>query len=444
MRGHPFRRLGIAGAVALGVVTVFLNGLTLRHATRLNHDARALVVARLVTVGASLRRHAEGRHVPSPVEGERPDAPPDPALIREWLESDEATDIVALRLLGRPGQRLFEWERDPGRVPFAEDDWPDPGHRRRPFLEPSELRSRDGVRVFRGWMPFGPPDRPGRFPPVPEREPRGRIAIDLVPTAVLDLLAEGRLLVLGGAGATAALWAALGLLVVSDRRRRRLQDELEKRERLAEVGRMAAVLAHQIRNPLAAIKGHAQLALERTEEDAIRRGLDHVVTESARLEDLASRLLHYTRPLEPQRKDCALEGLFDEVRRARPDAARVETAVDATSIPADRQLLREALAALLDNALRAAGETGRVRLSAVNAGDDVVVAVDDAGPGIPEVRRAEVTRPFGTTRPDGAGLGLPLAARIAEAHGGRLHVEQSTLGGARVALILPRGRGDER
>lgn len=421
------RRLIIVGALALCVASLFLNGLTLRHAARLNHDAHALVVARLLSLGALLRRH---------VEADGPGMAPKADQLHEWLLSDEASEIAALRILGRPGHAVFAWERQPGYVPFPADAWPEHGQRRRPFLEPNELRARDGARVFRGWMPLGPPGPPG---PEGGPGPRGRVVVDLVPGAVLDLLHEGRLLVLGGVGVTAALWAALGLLIASERRRRRLQDELAAGERLAEVGRMAGVLAHQIRNPLAAIKGHAQLARERVDDAVVRRGLDHVVTESGRLEELATRLLRYVRPLQPQVARVDVAALFDELRRASPEAARADAVVSAPNVTADRVLLREALAALLDNALRAVAPEGRVRLVAETAEAEIVLAVDDDGPGIAAARRVEVVRPFGTGRPDGTGLGLPLAARIAEAHGGRLRIGESSLGGARVALVLPRG-----
>jgi len=437
MNAPPSRRLAVAGALALLVVSAFLNGLTLRHAARLQHDTRSLVRARLVTLGASLRRH---------VGPPGPGSVPEPRRLGEWLASDEADDVVALRIVGRPGQRLYDWEREPGRVPFPSDAWPTRGQKRHPFLEPNEVRARDGARVFRGWMPLGPPGRfddpappPGPDgPPGPHRGPPERIVVDLEPTAVLDLLAEGRLLVLGSAGVTAALWAAFALLLAAERRRWKLEAELASREQLAEVGRMAGVLAHQIRNPLAAIKGHAQLALERTDEGPVRRGLGHVVTESARLEDLATRLLQYTRPLEPQQAAFPVAELFDELRRARPEADRIELEVTEPRATADRVLLREALAALLDNALRAAGPGGRVRLSSHREGEHVRVAVDDDGPGLDDRLCAASPRPFATDRPDGTGLGLPLASRIAEAHGGRLELGRSSLGGARAVLSLPR------
>ena len=433
MKPHPTRRLALVGALALVLLSVLLNGLTLRHAARLRQDTRALVVARLVALGASLRRH---------VAPPTPGAPLDARPLHDWLDSDEAADVIALRILGRPGQRVFEWEREPGRVPFSDDAWPSRGQRRRPFLEPNELHARDGALVFRGWMPLGPPGRGAEPEPDggPHPGPGGRIVVDLVPEAVLDLLGEGRLLVLGGGGVTLSLWAAFALLLASQRRERRLQAELVARERLAEVGRMAGVLAHQIRNPLAAIKGHAQLALERTAEGPVRRGLDHVVTESTRLEDLATRLLQYVRPLEPQRGSVEVEGLLHDLRRARPEAERIEVAIDVPEVQADRVLLREALAALLDNALRATAGGGRVVLSSRPHGDLVALAVDDDGPGLPDERVADVLRPFATGRPDGTGLGLPLAARIAEAHGGRLEVGRSPLGGAHVAVLLPHGR----
>lgn len=311
------RSLIIVGALALLIVSVALNGLTLRHAARLEHDVHALVLARLLALGAALRRHVEPG-----ASGEGPDA----TRLREWLESDEASEVVSLRLLGRPGHVLFAWEREPGRVALTSDAWPARSHGRQPYLEPGEILARDGARVFRGWLPLGPAGPPG--PPGGESpRARGRAVVDLVPGAVLDLLAEGRLLVLGGVVVTVALWSALGLLMASARRGRRLQDELAARERLAEVGRMAGVLAHQIRNPLAAIKGHAQLALERVLGDDLRRGLGHVVSESARLEALAARLLRYVRPLEPNATEVALGPLFDELHRELPESARVETSV---------------------------------------------------------------------------------------------------------------------
>jgi signal transduction histidine kinase len=231
-------------------------------------------------------------------------------------------------------------------------------------------------------------------------------------------------------------------------RARRLEAEARRRETFAALGEMAAVLAHEIRNPLGAIRGHAQLAQKRLEDDPkAARSLETVVGETARLSRLVDGLLRYARPRPPKREPTAVGALVDRVvglmadRGGESDVAVAREGEGAgPTIAGDAEQLEQVLINLVLNAIEAQPEGGRVRLRAGTDGSEAVVEVDDSGPGIAEDARDSVFRPFVTTRAEGTGLGLAIARQIAEAHGGSLSLRPSALGGASFELRLPIGQ----
>jgi two-component system sensor histidine kinase PilS (NtrC family) len=242
---------------------------------------------------------------------------------------------------------------------------------------------------------------------------------------------------------------------------RRLQRDVARADRLATVGRFAAGLAHEIRNPLAAMIGCLELLsndlLEGGDQQSeSARMLDIVHREAQRLSSLVSEFLTYARPRPPEREPLRLDELVDEVSetaRAGVEDVAIEIVHDASvEAEVDPDQIRQVVWNLVINALSAAalddgaardepaGEAPReanVRVTVTGDADEAVLVVEDSGPGIPEEQRARVFEPFYTTRPDGTGLGLATCYQVVDAHGGIVLVGQSELGGARFEVRLP-------
>jgi two-component system sensor histidine kinase PilS (NtrC family) len=239
-----------------------------------------------------------------------------------------------------------------------------------------------------------------------------------------------------------------------------MEQELRRRERLAGVGELAASIAHEIRNPLAAISGSVELLRSGEGEDGARL-MDIVLREIGRLDALIRDFLQYARPAAPKLEAVPLGPLFDDVARvleaSLPPGARLEhEAEPGAAALADPTQLRQVIWNLLRNALDALEGGGVVRLSAARAprapqdgGADgrkrgvvegpgsVEIVVADTGRGIALGDFERIFDPFYTTKPDGTGLGLPTVHRIVESHGGALQVESRPGVGTQFRVRLP-------
>jgi len=232
--------------------------------------------------------------------------------------------------------------------------------------------------------------------------------------------------------------------------RARLKEATAQRHRdlrLTALGRMTASVAHEIRNPIAAMRLKAENALAAPparHADALAA----IVTQIDRLEGLVQSLLALVQPLNLQPRDVALgDWLRERLETARPAAGargvrlalRGDLSAEAGFDPVHAA---RAIDSLLDNAVRHAAEGGEVVLSATvdAARRRCTLAVEDDGPGVPEALRPQLFEPFATGRADGNGLGLALAREVALAHGGDLHYAPRHAGGgggARFILELP-------
>jgi two-component system sensor histidine kinase HydH len=202
---------------------------------------------------------------------------------------------------------------------------------------------------------------------------------------------------------------------------------------------MSAVLGHELRNPLAALKGHAQLLVERTPEGACRTGARTIVREAIRLEELAEHVLAFART-----------GTVDRIRT--DPAVVVRTAVEALGdvratvhLPADTPLwpldgvrLEQAVANLVRNALQSSPPDQPVEVTLAVDGDRLTIDVRDHGDGIALGEEERIFEPFHTTRTRGTGLGLTVSRRIVEGHGGTIRARNHPTGGAVFAIELPR------
>lgn len=230
----------------------------------------------------------------------------------------------------------------------------------------------------------------------------------------------------------------------ADEAQRRVEETRRRQESLARIGAMAAVVAHEVRNPLAGIKGVLQVVAQRLGPDSEeRRALREATLRLDGLQALTEELLLLSRHRPPELVPLSLLALARETSAVfRADRAlealEVEVRGDAGRVRGDPQQLRTVLLNLLRNASEASGGGGRVVVDVRDVGDAVELSVDDEGPGIPEELRQRVFEPFFTTRARGTGLGLAIVRGVVEAHGGDVAVETGPRGGACVRLSLPR------
>ncbi len=227
-----------------------------------------------------------------------------------------------------------------------------------------------------------------------------------------------------------------------------LSERLHAMDKLSAMGDMASGIAHELRNPMMAVKGFAELLAPRLPEGSDeRRWAGLIVEGSAESETILASMMSLASP-----EKLALDSVdAHELARAALRLARLgaerdgefrfelSSSVDCPSFAGDRIKLRQALRNLLANAIEAQPEGGRVHLSIMREGDEVVARVQDAGPGISHKLARRVFEPFFTTRAEGTGLGLALVQRIAVLHGGRVEISPlpSPLGGAEVRLHIP-------
>jgi signal transduction histidine kinase len=207
---------------------------------------------------------------------------------------------------------------------------------------------------------------------------------------------------------------------------------------------MAAVVAHEVRNPLAGIAGAVQIIGRRLPDDSPEREImDGILSRIDALNAKIEDLLSYSRPRAPRFQRLEPSELVHELLgflSTDPALAGVETIADLEddAVEADASLLRELLANVILNAAQALAGRGRITIRGRTRGDDYRIQVIDDGPGMPKEVRSRVLEPFYSTRHSGTGLGLAIADQIAVAHGGRLKIASSPRRGTKVTLTLPR------
>jgi len=225
--------------------------------------------------------------------------------------------------------------------------------------------------------------------------------------------------------------------------RKQAEEKLGQQAALARVGQMAAVVAHEVRNPLAGIKGAVQVLMSRRAPgDAELPVMRDIVGRIDSLSELINDLMLYARPRAPRLSHIELRPLIADavtIVRRDPGAQSVEIVVEGedVSAAADDELIRATVLNLLINAAQAMAGHGRIVVSLRKTGDFATIEVSDTGPGIPPEIRAQVFDPFFTTKARGGGLGLPIARRTAELHGGSLVLDCPESGGTVVTMMLP-------
>lgn len=225
---------------------------------------------------------------------------------------------------------------------------------------------------------------------------------------------------------------------------RRQQEQLVESETMAAVGEMASAVAHGIRNPLASIRSSAEVALETSPH--FRSTAEEIIQETDRLEDWIRELLAYSRPASGtptlvEMNDLVRSILDSSCRELKKHGVKVVAQLEASLPPvhADESLLRHVLISLIANALDAMPAGGELRLSShlLDGTDQIELQIGDTGHGIPSEKMDKVFKPFFTTKTKGLGVGLSLAKRIIERHGGTLQLTSREGRGTTVSLHLP-------
>lgn len=339
--------------------------------------------------------------------------PPTAALLEQVLKAHQAQGLRFVALHERGGART-----EAGSSLVPEGPAGHPGH-------VSVLGKR--VRIS-GILPPPRGAGPRPFPPPPPMV----LTIELEPPVIEALRADLSRISVVAAGAGVVLLAFALAWSRTARRLDAIEQDREREQRLVALGSMSSVMAHELRNPLASLKGHAQLLAEDLEDERQRKKADRVVREAERLEELTTSLLDFVRDGPIERREVAPSELVEQALE-HLDRDRVEVAIRASRpLSIDGPRLARAVHNLVDNALKAS--EGRVELVVEEVAAETVITVRDHGPGLPDVN---IFEPFVTTRTKGTGLGLPVARRIAEQHRGTLVGENDPAGGAVFRLRLP-------
>lgn len=216
--------------------------------------------------------------------------------------------------------------------------------------------------------------------------------------------------------------------------------QLARKTRFEELGRMASGLAHEIRNPLAAIQLYAAMLRRDMAGDPRKtEPLDRILAAVAGLDRLVEDMLLYGRDVAPARDDVSAEVLVeDALALARPEASiRVRRDVAVARVRVDPAMMRRALINLILNAAQAMPDGGELSVRVALADGRLRFLVADTGPGFAPNVLDRLGTPFLTSKAKGTGLGLALASKIAEAHGGALAARNRPGGGADVVLEVP-------
>ncbi len=222
-----------------------------------------------------------------------------------------------------------------------------------------------------------------------------------------------------------------------------LEDRVRESAAMARLGEMAAVIAHEVKNPLAAVRGAIQVIGGRmspsTSDAEIVKA---IVARLDGLNELIQDLLVFARPPAPKRRWCGLRELVDavaELLKADPVNASLEVSVSGTvpALSVDPVLMTIVFQNLMTNAAQAMQGSGTIAVALDTIDGCHRVTVTDAGPGIPAEIRAALFRPFKTTKARGTGLGMATAKQLVESHGGRISVECPADGGTTIVITLP-------
>ena len=283
--------------------------------------------------------------------------------------------------------------------------------------------------------------------PSPYREEHDRYLSRYLATGIAKIIGSGREVSgLRKDGSTFPLHLSVGEVTIDGARRftgilhdlsARVHMEAQLREQsaLARLGEMAAVLAHEIKNPLAGIRGVVQIVAGRMTDDASRTVMNEIISRVDALDSMMKDLLLFARPPRPKLRPVDVVPLIDSTAALiKKDVALHEVEVEvvgaAPAILGDPEMLTMVFQNLLLNGAHATAGKGRLHIDVAADGQACSITINDDGPGIPPDVREKIFTPFFTTKAQGTGLGLPTAKRFIEAHHGRISIDCPPTGGA--------------
>lgn len=315
----------------------------------------------------------------------------------------------------------------------------------RPHPGPRGWAAKRQVKGGRYWSKASDPraqeDRAKHGPRAERLGPRARaiMIVEYEPVVAASITSRAlSMLVISLAAATMLLAAALIFWRLS-RRAEQMSAQLSRDRQLKALGEMSAVLGHELRNPLAALKGHAQLLVEILGPDHRgRRGAETVVREAIRMESLTRQILEFAKrgavDRQPENPGVLAEAAVEQSGLA---GVVLDIADKLPPWPIDRGRMERVLINLLRNAAQASEGDEGVELTVKRHDGGLIFDVRDHGLGIPEGEENWIFEPFHTKRVQGTGLGLAVAKRIVDAHEGRIEAKNHPDGGALFRVWLP-------
>ena len=222
---------------------------------------------------------------------------------------------------------------------------------------------------------------------------------------------------------------------------KRLQEQMELKERLTTLGEMSAGIAHELRNPMAVIAGYLNL-LAKNQDGAGRAVIKDVLAEISGMNRIIGDLLTFARPTALNRTAVNMRELIETcvstVLLAKEADARIATVLELGegSALVDEVLMRQALGNLVQNALEAMPDGGTLTVRS-QRDRELVIIIKDTGTGVPREQYRKIFLPFFTTKDTGVGMGLALTHKIVTAHGGRVEVESIEGSGTTFTVIMP-------
>ena len=228
--------------------------------------------------------------------------------------------------------------------------------------------------------------------------------------------------------------------------RKNSEQRLHEQEALARLGQMAAVVAHEVKNPIAGIRGALQVIASRMPaESRDKPVVGDIIARLDALNGIVHDLLVFARPRQLRSEPVSLDRLIrDTLQLLHRDPAFASLHVDFPAADAvtsaDAEQLQLVFTNVLMNAAQALGGAGDITIGIERRPQQFVVSIADKGPGMPADVREKVFEPFFTTKHRGTGLGLPIARRIVAAHGGTIEIETPESGGTVVLVSLPATR----
>jgi len=234
-------------------------------------------------------------------------------------------------------------------------------------------------------------------------------------------------------------------LIDSYEKLRQTQEQLIKKERLAALGEMAATVAHEIRNPMTAIRGFAQRIARRLPENTTEKDyLGIIISEVDRLDEVIQSVLDFGKKPVIHKQPTAIADVIGDAlmildAQIKRSALLVETKIASRmpSLMLDEDQAKQVIINLVQNAVDATPQGRSIAIDAAPDTDHVMIRVTDSGTGIEAAMREKIFDPFFTTKVHGTGLGLAMVKRIVEEHGGTIGVENITGKGAAFTVRLP-------